>query len=166
MKSETKLTLGLLFATLLAAPMVASAMAADTSTQNTPGGQSRLALRQRLMRLRSFWSACFLKEAEPATLTGTVLQHFRNRLVLSTSDQRLTVDLPLVWDNGTAIITLNQVYKEGYIQNGDPVTIKALKRTATNEKGVTIVVLVGYEIADLATGKHLTAVLPFNIITG
>jgi len=104
----------------------------------------------------------FLKNARNVTIEGTVITHFRKILVLQTTTSRLNILLPPIWSVNTEdkVLNLTEVFTS-YVKSGDTVEIKALERDYKNSNGVTISIIVAYEI--LTSDSHLYAILPFNI---
>ena len=174
LKTKTKVLIGVISALLLILPLMSSVMADDTyedayeDESNIPNGSLQERIRQFITRptsqqrrqLRTVW---FFKDAEYATVEGTLTAYHKNILVVTTEDGRLNIVLPGVWNVDSEVVQLNELFEEGYVSIGDQVTIDALSRTVTNENGVTVTMIFGNEIDDETSGNHLYAVLPVNI---
>lgn len=172
MRTKSKILVGVMVALLVALPLMStSAMAEDTNSEVSGAYDNELkkiikSLMRRLSQQREQRNAVwFFKGAEPVTIEAVVKAYHRNILIVTTSEGRLNVVLPRVWNNDSDVIRLHQIFDEGYISIGDEITMNALKRTATNKNNVTVTVVFSYEIIDESNGNHLYAVLPFNINT-
>jgi len=156
MRTESKMLMGALAVLLITMPLIVGVMA--TEDQSNPYGNKILqwiALRLQQMRM---WIAWFFKGAENTVITGTVTARSNNILIVTdSSGNRFNIVLPGRWNIDQQIVPLSDI--DQYLSG--EVSVKTLSRTATNEKGVTVTMLIAYEIT--ANGKTLYAVLPYNI---
>ena len=154
--------IGLVAVLLVALPLISSALAVDVNSQeldesNLCGERVRACIRQRQWRI--IW---FFKGAEKDSIEGTVIARDRNILIVTDDqDNRFNIILPGRWNIGSDVVTLNQVFDEGYISIGETVTLEVLKRTVTNENRVSLTIIFGYEIT--TTEYNIYVVLPINI---
>jgi len=169
MQKKTKLIVGVTLVLLIALPFTAITVAEVYGQQvngsNVAEGENaqRLLLLQ-LQQRKPFLMGWFLKEAEKSTVTGTIIAHAGRIIVVRDSQgERLNIVLAVRWNIDSNNLPIKQVFSEGYLSVGDEVTLNALKRTATNTKGVTITIIFGYEILNKANNNHLYAIQPLNI---
>jgi len=171
MKTRTKILTGVIVALLVALPLISNAIAEGEYREenNTPDASLEDRLRQFIMsrlsqQKRNPNLVWFFKGAEAVVVEGEVTAHHDNILVLTTDEEeRLSIVLPRVWNIDSDIVRLQQTYEEELLLIGDEITVKALKRAVTNDNGVTVTMIFGYEINDPSNGNHLYAVLPVNI---
>lgn len=71
--------------------------------------------------------------------------------------------LPVQWNIGSEVISLNEMFEEGYVNIGDEVTLDVLERTVENENEVTLTIFLGYEIENEEAGDMFYAVMLVNI---
>jgi len=162
MKKESKMLIGVMAVFLVAVSLVGSGLAVNAYGQesdesnNIPRERKNLVVRNR----RIIW---FFKGAVKDTITGTVVAHDRNILIVEDSEgDRFNIVLPRRWNIDSQVISLIQMFDE-YVSIDDTVTLTVLMRTATNENDVTVTIIFGYEIEDITNGNSLYAVLPINI---
>jgi hypothetical protein len=170
METKYKALIGVIVVVVVAS-MVGSVLTTEAYSAQS-SGQGNLTPRERLAQAlallqqkaqeRNAIVKWFLNGAEAVTVQGTVVADYNNILIVGTGTGRLNVLLPPVWNINSQVANLTTVYAN-YVSTGDTVTIKALQRAVTNEKNVTVTVIVAYEITDTTSGNHLYAVLPFNI---
>lgn len=103
-----------------------------------------------------------IKNSEPVTVDGTVVGLIRHMLVLDVGDGQVRVLLPPVWSVGMEIVRAKDLFDNGFLVQGENVTVKALKTSLVAEEDYDAYLLFGYEITN-ATVVHAFAVLPFNI---
>jgi hypothetical protein len=171
MKTKTKILTGVVVALVVALPLISSTIAEqDNGEENTaPDASFEDRLRQFIVsrlsqQKRNPNLVWFFKGAEAVVVEGVVTAHHNNILVLTADEEkRVNIVLPRVWNSNSDIVRLQQIYEEEIVSIGDEITVKALKRRVTNENGVTVTMIFGYEINDLANGNDLYAVLPVNI---
>jgi hypothetical protein len=171
MKTKTKILTGVVVALVVALPLISSTIAEQDNGEENAAPDSSLEdrLRQFIMsrlsqQRRNPNLVWFFKGAEAVDVEGEVAAHHNNILVLTADEEeRLYIVLPRVWNINSDIVRLQQIYEQDLFSIGDEITVKALKRTVTNENGVTVTMIFGYEINDLSNGNHLYAVLPVNI---
>jgi len=169
MKTISKVLIATVVVLLLVLPLTYNTVAAYANEQDSEDKQPTWRMRKRVNvniccpRCSPKWHlrALFFKKAAPVTITGEVLAHHNNILVVSSEDSRLNVVLPPIWGLGSEVFNVSQLLNDGYINIGDTVTIKALQATVTNDQGVSITIIFGYEI--ISSEDHFYAVLPFNI---
>ncbi len=166
METKTKVLIGVILVFVVAVPLLVDVATADANGQ---GGD--LTLRERIARLLMRLKAQqqqrevarqFLREAESATVQGTVVAHAGRIMIVDSDGTRLNILLPGTWNINSEVVNLTVVF-ENYVHSGDAITAKVLQRTVTNENNVTFTAIVAYEITDATSGNHLYAVLPFNI---
>ena len=165
MKKESKILIGVLAALLVVIPLMSLVMAVDVNGQEPDESDNLLRARIRLEEYNLQRQRCviwFFKDAEKDTITGTITAHDRSILIVTdAAGNRFNIILPRRWNIGSDVVSLDQLFDEGYISIGETVTLDALKRTDTNENGVTVTTIFCYEIT---TNSHnLYAVLPVNI---
>jgi len=156
MRTDSKMLIGALAVLLVTMPLIVGVMATEDQS-NTSGNQIRqwIALRLQQIRLRFAW---FFKGAENTVITGTVTALSNNILIVTdSSGNRFNIVLPGRWNIDQQIVPLSDI--DQYLSG--EISVKTLSRTATNEKGVTVTMLIANEIT--ANGKTLYAVLPYNI---
>lgn len=171
MRTKTKILTGVVVALVVALPLISSAIAEQDygEENNAPNAAFEDRLRQFVVsrlsqQKRNPNLVWFFKGAEVVVVEGGVTAYHNNILVLTADEEeRLNIVLPGVWNIDSDIVRLQQIYEEELVSIGDEITVKALKRTVTNENGVTVTVIFGYEINDLSNSNHLYAVLPVNI---
>ena len=171
MKTKTKVLIGVVVALVVALPLISSAIAEQDygEENNTPDVAFEDRLRQFIMsrlsqQKRNPNLVWFFKGAETVVVEGGVTAYHNNILIVTEGEgERLNIVLPGVWNIDSDIVRLQQIYEEELVSIGDEITVKALKRTVTNENGVTVNMIFGYEINDLSNGNHLYTVLPVNI---
>ncbi|RLI37243.1 hypothetical protein DRO55_01775 [Candidatus Bathyarchaeota archaeon] len=151
---------------LTSGAMIVNAMNGDSAAEGYmhKGFSRRRPLIVCRVRARTLWFRSFLKGASSVELDGSVVTHYKNILVISTSDGELNIILPPVWRDGSEVIRLETMF-DNYLTPNEEVTIKALQRTYTNDEGVSFTVIIAYEITSEAGGYTVHAVLPFNIDT-
>ncbi len=170
MKTQTKVIIGAIIALSIALPLMSIIMV--YSDQGETGNSSyspeerarQFILRQASQHWRPRIAIWFFKDAETVTVEGTVVAHGGHMLIVTTNEgERLNIVLPGAWNVDSEVIRLLELCEEGYISVGDEVTVEALEKTVTNQNGVTVTGIFGYEMVDETNGNHLYAVLPFNI---
>lgn len=174
MRRRRKILIGAIVALVVALQLMSNVMADDTYDEE-PNGSNVLngSFEERIRRFvtkhlsqqeRKRTAMWFFRRAESVSVEGTVIAHHKNILILTTGEaERLNVVLSRVWNMDSDILGLNQIFEDEYVSIGDDVTMVALNRTVTNENGVTMTIIFGYEIIDQTNGNHLYAVLPVNI---
>ena len=100
--------------------------------------------------------------SETVTIDGTVVGLVRNRLALDVEDGQIRVLLPPVWSVDMGIIRVKALLDNGFLVQGENVTVKALKTSLIAEEDYSVYILFGYELIN-STDSHAFAVLPFNI---
>ncbi len=171
MRKETKILIGIMAVLILALPLMSNVMAAEDNGQQSdessdaPQGNLRRLLAARMLQQgRRKWLIWFFKGAEKEIVSGTVTARHRNILILTDGDgKRYNIVLPVNWNIGSEIISLNEMFEEGYVSIGDEVTLEVLKRTVENENEVTLTIFLAYEIKNEDTSDVFYAVLPVNI---
>lgn len=163
MKTSLKILGISALALALVLPMLGSLVAADNpSPTNQYEDRNRYVIQVRehpkLLVLKHL-----LAHSTAVTINGTIVTHARNILIVDSSGTTLGVILPPAWNVDSEVMGVWKLFNQSYVANGDGVTIKALKDAYTNDQGVTISIIFGYEIVDNTNGNHLYAVLPFNI---
>jgi len=113
---------------------------------------------------RRRWFIWFFKGAEKDTVSGTVIVRHSHILILTDDDdERYNIVLPVQWNIGSEVISLNEMFEEGYVNIGDEVTLDVLERTVENENEVTLTIFFGYEIKNEEAGDMFYAVMLVNI---
>lgn len=101
----------------------------------------------------------FLKHAEAAELEGKEVALVRNILVLDVDGDPVRVLMPPKWTTMEGDVVESEVLVDG-IDDETTITVKALEASFENPQGVTISLILAYEIN---AGEDYHAVLPFNI---
>jgi len=156
MKKEYKMLICALTVLLVTMPLIVGVTATEDES-NPSGNKIRqwFALRLQQMKSRIAW---FFKSAENTVITGTVTARSGNILIVTgAGGDRFNIVLPGRWNIDRQIVPLSDI--DQYLSG--EVTVKALSRTATNEKGITVTTLIAHEIT--ANGITLYAVLTYNI---
>jgi hypothetical protein len=83
-------------------------------------------------------------------------------LILDTNDGQKRIVLPEEWTVGTDVITRERLSENNYLDQGENVTVKALRTNLFKKTSFNICLLIGYEIVD-DSGDHAYAALPVNI---
>ncbi|MFQ6073851.1 MAG: hypothetical protein ACE5KC_01400 [Candidatus Bathyarchaeia archaeon] len=117
--------------------------------------------RPRLKARLVWW---FLHHSEPVEVEGTAVDLFRDMLIADTSEGQIRIHLPQAWTVDGELTMREELFESGYLSAGEDITVKALRADITNEEGLSIYLLLGYEIID-ESGVSAYAVLPFNIET-
>lgn len=169
---ESKILIGIMAVLILALPLMSGVMAAegnglepdeaDDFSEEEAKRFLAAAYKMHQGRLRSLiW---FFRGAEKDKISGTVTARHRNILIVTVDDvERYNIVLPIQWNFGFEVISLNEMFEEEYLGLGDDVTLMTLKKTVENEKEVALTAVFGCEIENVTTGSILYAVLPFNI---
>ena len=117
------------------------------------------------------WSECRPKlrffrrltnNATPIEINGSVVALVKNMLVLDTDDGHLRIHVPPVWTLNHEVMETEELFNSTYSSTGENVTVKALKAVLFENEGLSINVMMGYEIIN-ADSVHAYAMLPFNI---
>jgi len=104
----------------------------------------------------------FLKRAEPTVVEGKAIALVKGILVLNVDDEQVRVLLPPTWTTMDGEVIAREVLIESI---GDQtITITGLQAGFENPQGVTISIILGYEITSEVSSFY--AVLPFNINIG
>ena len=112
------------------------------------------------IKLRLLW--WFLNHSEPVEIEGTVVMLSDKKLVLSSGEDQIRVHLPDEWIVDGKVITPAELFANGYLSEGENVTVKALRADLIDKEWLNIYLTVGYEIIDDA-GDHAYANLDVNI---
>jgi hypothetical protein len=151
--------IGALAVLLIAMPLVVGVMATEEPTENS-GNRIRQWILLRMQQMKRQFNAFirFFKGAESTVITGTVTARSNNILIVTDGDSnRYNILLPRKWNVDQSIVPLSEI--DQYLSG--EVTVKTLSRTTTNDKGVTISVLIAHEIT--SNGVTLYSVQPYNI---
>ena len=170
MRKETKIFIGIMAVLILTLPLMSNVIAAedngeqsDESSDALQGNLRRLLAARMLRQGRRKWLIWFFKGGEKDTVLGTVTARHRNILILTDGDgKRYNVVLPVNWNIGSEVISLNEMLEEGYVNIDDEVTLQALKRTVENENEVTLTIFLAFEIKN-EDSDVFYAVLPVNM---
>jgi len=104
----------------------------------------------------------FLRHAEPTVVDGTVVVLSEKKLILDTTEDQIRVNLPNEWTVNGEVLTREELFKSGYLNEGETVSVKALGADMIDKEGLRIYLLVGYEIVN-ESGITATANLRINI---
>ena len=159
MRKETKMLIGALAILLVSMPLIVGVMATEETSENS-GNRIRQWILLRLQQVKRQFNAFirFFRGAESTVITGTVTARSNNILIVTDNDgNRFNIVLPGRWNIDQSIVPLGETDQYLYGE----VTVKTLSRTATNDNGVAITVLVAFEIT--ANDGTLYAVQPYNI---
>ena len=100
----------------------------------------------------------FLKRAEPTEVKGEAIALVGNILILDVDGEQARVLMPPKWTTMDGEVVEREALVESI--KDQTITVKALQASFENPQGVTISLILGYEIA---AGEDFYAVLPFNI---
>lgn len=103
-----------------------------------------------------------IANATPTEINGTVVALVRDMLVLDTDEGHIRIHLPPVWTLNYEVMQREELFNNTFSSIGQNVTVKALKTILFENDGLSINVMMGYEIIN-ADSIHAYAVLPFNI---
>lgn len=117
----------------------------EQTTVVKPGSRARPILR-------------FLKRAEPTEVNGEAIALVRNILVLDVDGEPVRVLMPPKWTTMDGEVVEREVLVDSI--KDQTITVKALQASFENPQGVTISLILGYEIT---AEEDFYAVLPFNI---
>ncbi len=98
----------------------------------------------------------FLKNANATTFTGSIVLISNKLLVLNVTGETVNIIMAQKWVVGSTVLTLNELFVNGTLSNGQQITVSAL----VADQGQTYVAW-GYKIMT-STGT-IPAVLPFNV---
>jgi len=104
----------------------------------------------------------FLKNSELTEVNGAVVILTEKKLILNTVEDQIRINLPAEWTVEKEVVTREELFASGYLNEGQSITVKALGADLVNKEGIHIYLLVGYEIIN-ELGVHATANLPINI---
>lgn len=119
----------------------------------------------------SRWPECYPKlelfkeliaNATPIEINGTVVALIKDMLVLDTDEGHVRIHLPPVWTINYEVMQTEELFNNTFSSIGQNVTVKALKAVLFENEGLSINIIMGYEIIN-AESVHAYAVLPFNI---
>lgn len=117
------------------------------------------------------WPECYPKlelfkrliaNATSIEINGTVIALVKSMLVLDTDEGHVRIHLPPVWTLNYEVTRREELFNNTFSSIGENVTVKALKAVLFENDGLSINVMMGYEIIN-ADAIHAYAVLPFNI---
>lgn len=104
----------------------------------------------------------FLKNSKPVQVDGTIVALTDHKLILDTAEDQNRVHLPAEWTVNNEILSREELFTNGYMSEGETVTIKALEAEVTNKEGLRIYITAGYEIIN-KSGVHAIANIGVNI---
>ena len=104
----------------------------------------------------------FLNHAEPTEVDGTVVALSDKKLILDTAVDQIRVILPAEWTVNGEVLTREELFSSGYLNEGEMVSVKALGADMVDKEGLRIYLLVGYELVN-QSGVQATANLRVNI---
>ncbi len=167
MNTKTKALIGVMIALMIAIPIVSYTMASSSSNfLNNTTTDNNSATTQEIQQLRIMIQGRnggirFFRGAEKVTIEGTVDAYYKQTLMVQSGEEKLNILLPVTWSVGSEVYNVTRLFEQGILTSGQSISIQALQRTATNENGVTIKVILAYEI--VAGENTIHAILPFNI---
>jgi len=153
----------LVIAALIAAVVVSlvlyqPVMATDANDDSANTGETMVVK----PRCRAGLILGFLKRAEPTVVEGKAVALVKNILVLNVDDEPVRVLLPPTWTTMDGEVIAREDLMESI---GDQtITITGLQASFENPQGVTISIILGYEITTEVSDFY--AALPFNINIG
>ena len=103
-----------------------------------------------------------LNNSEPVEIEGEAVIYHKDVLIVNSDNGQVRIALPEEWTVETNIVTREMLFGSGYLNQGENVTVKALRTNLFEKVGLSIYFLIGYEIID-DTDVHAYAVLPINI---
>jgi len=163
MRKSSKILIGALAVLIVALPLMSAVVAAEDNGQEPTDTDRQLRQRinrflvERRLQQKQRLLIWFFKGAEKATLEdATIEAKSGNIAIVKVDEQSLNVVMPLRWydETGKKVVPLETVLDE---IGSYEVTLEVLKRTVTNDKGVSVTAYFCYEI------DGYRAVLPFNI---
>jgi len=113
-------------------------------------------------RIRRAW--WFLNHSEPTEIDGTAVVLFKNMLIVDTGEGQIRIHLPQAWTIDGQVTMREELFESGYLSEGETITVKALRADVIDKQGLSVYLLLGYEIINQST-VHAHAILPFNIET-
>jgi hypothetical protein len=165
MNGKTK-ALTIIAAAVAVCMLVYSPLTQATQTQVSLGDDLEMAEIEQYkpkrfpIRPRARFAVWFLKNAEPTEIEGEVVALLQRKLILSTDDERIRVNMPIQWIVDEQVLTLKELF-ENYLE-GKSVTVKVLEANMIDKEGLRIYILVGYELVT-DSGSRATACLKVNI---
>lgn len=103
-----------------------------------------------------------LNHSEPVEVEGTVVMLSDTKLVLSSGNDQIRVQLPEEWIVDGEEVTHEELFTSGYLTEGEDITVKTLRVNLIEKGWLNIYVSIGYEIVDDA-GAYAYANLDVNI---
>ena len=104
----------------------------------------------------------FLRSSEPTQADGTIVALSEKKVILNTADEQIRVNLPAEWTVNNEVLTREELFSSGYINEGETVVVKTLGADLVDKEGLRIYLLVGYKLIN-ESGITATANLRVNI---
>ncbi|MCW4016608.1 MAG: hypothetical protein NWF06_09585 [Candidatus Bathyarchaeota archaeon] len=167
MNSKTK-ALTVIFVSVVACLLVYSPLTQATQSSISLGDEIAVAEIEECtpectrVGVRVRFAVWFFRNSEPVEVDGTIVALSDKKLILNTADDQIRVNLPAEWTVDNQVLTREELFTSGYLSEGETVTVNALGADATNNQGVCIYLLVGYELVN-ESGVKATANLAVNI---
>jgi len=114
------------------------------------------------LRVKARFAVWFLRHAKAEEVSGEVVALTDKMLVLDTAEGQVRVNMPSSWTVNGDVVSREALFTDGYIYEGETVTVKVLGAHAINSEGLEISVFVGYELLT-SSGLQATANLHINI---
>jgi hypothetical protein len=137
----------LIYLPLTSAVQSSNGETADADCKDKPG-------------LKLLW--WLLNNSEPMQIEGVAVNYHKEMLVLETSDGQVRIALPEEWTVGTNVVEREMLFGSSYLNQGENVTVKALRTNLFEKVGLSIYFLIGYEIIDDSDVRAYAA-MPINI---
>lgn len=150
------------FGVVLVAATVASALVYMPLTMAAQSGNSEGVDNGDLKSLKLIW--WLLNNSEPVEIEGEALTYHKDMLIVDTGEGQVRIALPEEWTVGTDVVAREMLFGSGYLNQGENVTVKALRTNLFEKTAFSIYFAIGYEIIDDA-GVHACAAIPLNIET-
>ncbi len=115
-------------------------------------------------RFKARLAKWFLHHSEPVEVEGSAVALFKHMLIIDTAEGQIRVNLPQAWTVDGELTLREDLFESGYLSIGEDITVETLRADAVDKEGLSIYLLLGYEIMD-ESGVPAYAVLPFNIET-
>jgi len=157
--SSKSLVIAALIAAIVVPVVLYQPVMATEANDDLPNTEETMVVKP---RCRAGLILRFLKQAEPTVVEGKVIALVKNILVVDVDGEQVRVLLPPTWATMDGEVIAREVLIESI---GDQtITITGLRASFENPQGVTISIIMGYEITTEVSSFY--AALPFNINIG
>jgi len=157
--SSKSLVIAALIAAVVVSLVLYQPVMATEANDDLPNTEETMVVKP---RCRAGLILSLLKRAEPTVVEGKAVALVKNILVVDVDGEQVRVLLPSTWTTTDGEVIAREVLIESI---GDQtITITGLQASFENPQGVTISIILGYEITTEVSDFY--AVLPFNINIG